>query len=129
MNVTSLKLSQELYELSGWEDTQFGYVDNKLELYWQPPEGVFYPLMKICAAYDLGYLLRKLPHWVTLGQTSGGYTPTGWYISKETSQDYTNPGGKITVKEKTPEDAAASLACELFRQGILIKVGGADGRS
>lgn len=96
MNVSNLELSKELHELSGWDDED-GYLGET-------------PI------YDLGFLLRKLHEIGNLlfsPQSDGS-----WYIF------WDEVDKKHSFHADTPENAVASLACELFRQGILIKVGG-----
>ena len=58
MHVADLRICRELYELSGWEysrawfDQRKPWVSDYID--HNPPF--------ICPAYDLGYLIRKLPH-------------------------------------------------------------------
>ena len=76
MHVASLELSRELYELSGWDDRR------AIQYYWHgddldhvtvvdaeqhEPECAVYP------AYDLGYLLRKLPESTVVSKSGTGY--------------------------------------------------------
>ncbi len=118
MNTASLELCKELYELSGWtkthsvwhDDTAIdpiacGYEDIEHAIHFVP-------------AYDLGYLLRKLPpklegHHLTLSTTRGknewGIWYESWALKTGFNRNYTD----------TPEDAAAKLAIELFKQGVL----------
>lgn len=98
-DVASLELCRELHELSGWEDVdQF----SRKPGFVQKPMGSL-PL------YDLGYLLRKLPPQTRL------------FKAREST--YGIAIGTMVEKYKqfadTPEDAAAKLAIELFKQGIL----------
>ena len=118
MHVASLELSRELYELSGWDDRR------AIQYYWHgddldhvtvvdaeqhEPECAVYP------AYDLGYLLRKLP------RTYGGVGLCVWAAG--TSKWIAEYDGtrKMRVMADSPEDAAAKLAIELFKQNILRK--------
>lgn len=103
MNTTSLEISKRLYELSGWDDTDDHYPKTSNHEY--------------SPAYDLGYLLRKLPRYAggmafQLSSTS----PSGgesWQISYPTG--YVNAFGRAD----TPEDAAGLLAIKLFEEGVL----------
>lgn len=121
MNVASLDLCRELYELSGWYDTQNAYynVDGKPGLYAYSDfkigqERYDYHLLSLIApAYDVGYMLVKLPaKQVKLRNNS----QEGWgcqYDPKRASwPEYSCYGS-------TPEDATAKLAIELLKQGIL----------
>lgn len=123
-NVASLELSKKLYELSGWNDAPFAYdtsyADNWLRYIEDFPgdtrerRGV-----DIIPAYDLGYLLRKMPRvdkdgifaWVTVSNGTNDWTAY-W----ESDQGlYASRSGD------TPEDVACKLAIELFNQGILTR--------
>ncbi|WP_427007158.1 hypothetical protein [Pseudarthrobacter sp. H2] len=125
MNVASLELCKELYELSGWgmevppaayrfwywieAHGEYNLDDGDLMSEDHPP----FP------AYDLGYLLRKLPKLVDgagLLMQFDGSDDDGWCIYYE----------EQPVKYKAfyfdaAEDAAASLAVQLFKQGILTR--------
>lgn len=120
MNVASLKLCRELYELSGWSAPQKYWVlmvsgdwkavnkDTTVEV---EINRSIYP------AYDLGYLLRKLPPYSRI-QSMKGDVP--YRVS------YDNGVSERGVNADTPEDAACKLAIELFKQGILTPDNGYD---
>lgn len=96
MTVASLEFCKELYELSGWVTDE-----------WRSGTGTTtgaYP------AYNLGYLLRKLPDSSEVFRFD--------YNAYEATH-YPNPGGDSSARADTPEDAACKLAIELFKQGIL----------
>lgn len=135
MNVASLELCKELYELSleaDWTDTSF---------YWTPTanveDGLYYDdyfdgsvdwvlchsknivyltrsSQKI-PGYDLGYLLRKLH--------GCGYERVNLIVGDRSTVGVTSPTLAIAESGDTPEDAAATLAVELFKRGILTKAG------
>jgi hypothetical protein len=101
-DVASLELCRELYELSGWKTfaMERGLAEDR----------------PIDPAYDLGYLLRKLQrnHVELVGLTTGEWTARAyWHSTEQARAEYAD----------TPEDAAAKLAIELFKQGILTKEG------
>jgi hypothetical protein len=112
MFTASLQLCKELHDLSGWEEKFAGIVP-----YWLDDgdggEWVCYDNYGddvICPAYDLGYLLRRLP-------------TTSALIRIEPTMD-----GKWRACDRrtfchadTPEDAVCALAIELFKAGILNK--------
>lgn len=125
-DVASLGLCKELYEVSGWTGT-FNFWEQSDgvpsgEPYLIQPElmrryGLWgtQEVKKRWPAYDLGYLLRKLPerdkdirNTVMLGRATGNQ---GWSCIY---RDFAGLGD-------TPEDAAAKLAIELFKQKILQK--------
>lgn len=108
MNTASLELCKELYELSGWNDTYFShetFLDDSDE-----PSG----RLQSIPAYDLGYLLRNLPLGAKTFRDS-----MVWHVWLEAADNQT--GKQITAMAGNPEDAAAKLAIELFKRGILSK--------
>lgn len=127
MNVASQELCEELYSLSGgvkstWKDTEYRrYYDDGLFVTNEKLNGLWLP------AYDLGYLLRKLPKYIghasqscRLGLFPQGFTNTGgsdWCASYDTFK------GEIYLLQTadTAEDVTCKLAIELFKQGILTK--------
>lgn len=112
MNTASFDLCKELYELSHWTLT---------EKHWYQGKPISRsPWGWDCSAYDLGFLLEKLPQntWVGYVDTSGqrGYALAKTYAWDEEGNDI----NKIAeCRADTPEDAACMLAIELFRQGVL----------
>lgn len=138
MNVASLELCKELYELSGWAQTYFIWMD----LQDQEPfvsDGKTGGIRKAdgtpgtyqdafdggtdwLPAYDLGYLMRKLQTELEAGKDD--YTPKDEFLldclydiwtCRTTWNKYKN----YSAEADTPEDCAAKLAIELFKQGIL----------
>lgn len=101
MNVASLDLCKELYELSRWDsdglDTPYD-VSPTGDVSRSDMGGDDY---EIIPAYDLGYLQRKLAH-------------THPYPKEITDSRIV----EIWLAEY-PEDAACKLAIELFKQGVL----------
>ncbi len=120
MNVASLELCKELYELSGWHPVDIG------QLYYTPrigsdkkPQPQLGAGSKSTPAYDLGYLMRKLPRTIPFSaseislrleiQRSGGWLAHyGIYDWK-------------AAIASTPADATAKLAIALFEAGVLTK--------
>lgn len=127
MNLASLELCKELYELSGWNPKHFiydtSYTDNWLRWVAEFDPGTRERmLLKAVPAYDLGYLLRKLPrisedYWLTVQPV----VFPQWCASYDQMDGITT---KFESFADTPEDAAAKLAIELFTQGILTKEAG-----
>lgn len=120
-DVANLENCKRLYELSGWKDTDFGWLAHSD---WETGDWS-HELTKlekkrwVAGAYDLGYLLRKLPavyeehlgaRWIfKLDQEAEGVW-AAYYVSK-----------RLEGNADTPEDAACLLAIKLFEQGILTK--------
>lgn len=136
MNVADLELCKELYELSGWEDTTntFGSTTERLDwIQSDNGKGWYLP------AYDLGYLLRKLPSFIESNSGIGyklilktntrntdriaviGYVALQ-QVESERSKGFEflyHP--KIKFQQGSLEDAACKLAIELFKSGVLAK--------
>ncbi len=117
MNVASLELCKELYELSGWRDTRYFYKAISGMDYMvvaQPDNGKHRERQPTtykwdeCPAYDLGYLMRKLPAYggKFIRQDRDG---TSWVAG---SDGYMEVGFR-------PEDAACRLCIELLKRGVL----------
>jgi hypothetical protein len=126
MNVSSLKNSKRLYELSGWVDVEAYYeyypVADKHALRHSAPDNAFGKDRMlpdyIFPAYDAGYLLRKLPRRVDHEYSNHSVVyPT----SKKWHAGYLTEGVdvKYLVAADTPEDALCLLAIKLFEEGIL----------
>jgi hypothetical protein len=128
MNTASLELCNELFELSGWETEKYYWQDNRSDEYipeLRKLELIDYkPLWlhskdnednHVVPAYDLGYLLRELPH-PTLEQNVYGIWIAKWH--KKTPGKLTGPMNGHGSAD-TPEDAACKLAIELFKSGVL----------
>lgn len=106
MNVASLELSQQLYELSGWRNTTNTFGSSRERLDWiQTDNGKGWYL----PAYDLGYLLRRIPGYCHLEHSAE--TGKMLWMAYHSEQN--------TQYAETPEDAVAKMCIELFKQGIL----------
>lgn len=138
MQTANLDLCKALYEVSGWGEklgeTDFYAVNKKGKQVAFVREGKVIGELsldtwhKSIPAYDLGYLLRKLParieqtkgvlaplHIAPLSKARGG---TEYAVAWELEYLLVP---RIKAEADTPEDAAAKLAIELFKQGILKK--------
>lgn len=142
MNVASLELCKELYELSEWRDCEWQYWNgtahndiSEITLEWG-----YGNYGDNCApAYDLGYLLRKLPSRVDKGRKNYRFVLTNSTSDESWVADYLMPfwqkglpdrgievwlhyGNRAKLTEAdTPEDAVCKLTIELFKQEILHK--------
>src|SRR5258707_9837884 len=112
MNVTSLELSRELYKLSRWVLT---------EKHWYQGKPIYNaPYGWDCPAYDLGFLLEKLPPQTSIKKEFDASpdlpeeTPAHYRALYDTVDDR-----HFWLGADTPEDAACKLCCELIRQGII----------
>lgn len=115
MQVASLELCKTLHELSGWDargedelDVYLLGTGNLVSSNNEHPDA-------ICPAYDLGYLLRKLPG-VKLEQIDKDY-----WNAQQSYNDGTELPDYKTCDAGTPEDAAAKLCVALLKQGVLTK--------
>lgn len=119
MNVASLERCKELYELSGWGDTSFQYTadlqgefdkDSAAECRNCEAEYGCGGRPSI-PAYDLGYLLRKLPPNSWVGRSREGWSsPYAAHIGPEDDN---------SMDADTPEDAAYKLAIDLIKKGAI----------
>lgn len=119
MNVASLELSKELYELSGWDDTSFKW-EEVGEYGWDVAKAS-YLAAEDFPAYDLGFLLRKLPpfignHVLTIEKDPIHYYAGYIEIGRNGKGALLSP---YRQEADTPEDAVAKLAIELFKSGVL----------
>lgn len=130
----SRELCEELYTISGWEDNS---TDSRHY------NGVTLSSGKVDSvpAYDLGFLLRKLPDGVKLFRenlyiSAEGDSREQWRIEPGDCEYLTTgkeqielPMGELgseypeDVTADTPEDAAVLLCIELFQQGVLQRGG------
>lgn len=124
MNTASLELCKELYELSKWEDPSYWWNydgrtsapngETDYRWYLEPKKLPSHKSHYSHPAYDLGYLIRKLPlsSYIATRKSGGATASTGNAIHD----------GKtccITERGATPENAACSLAIKLFQEGVL----------
>lgn len=108
MNVASLNLCKELYELSGWlkGTDKFWFESNsKSQLINKPFKPNGFNEENRYPAYDLGYLLKKLNK---IGVSLSG-SGDRWSASS----------GEVYAVAKKPTDCVTKLAIELFKQGVL----------
>lgn len=137
MNVANRELSEELFKISGWGQTSFHfvahrkyesdeYMDAELQYLTNIPNELRWTGAKIRPAYDLGYLLRKLP--ATIKDTDGLTCSWGlWKGIDGYTTAYGSPDGEdfeVMKVADTPENATAKLCIELLKQGILKKNAG-----
>lgn len=121
MQVASLELCKTLHELSGWDDLPN---DND----WYTERGVIgYRRSGVAPAYDLGYLLRKLPSHDKDGiHANFGVSLLLGGAANLWGAGWESDSGEYELQQaNTPEDAAAKLAIELFKQGVLTRAGDA----
>jgi hypothetical protein len=114
MNVASLELCEELSELSDWRESKSlaakvwcrnGIGEWMVETAYH---GVHPGQIQ---AYDLGYLIRRLPD----DDYEFIHDSDGWYFRGVSP--YADSGGSYDA----PEDAVAKVAIELFKRGVLTK--------
>lgn len=119
-DIADLALCKELYTLSEWSDTHHYYLGDEI-LSRSPRQSDLHPptlTENDCApAYNLGYLLRKLPpktEIVRALDTKYFAIHRIWTAQGVDQIEYIS-------KADTPENAAANLCIELFQQKILIR--------
>lgn len=138
MNVASLENCEKLFKLSGWEVSdhyiQLHDPDAPIELlseYDTRPDSKDYKIL--APAYDLGYLLRKLPKPADLDEDLiyrqldcgkpdylflGYMGNDGWSCQYQIEE---SPLEEMMGEAALPEDAACLLAIKLFEEGILTR--------
>lgn len=115
MTVATPELCKQLFDLSGWSDTYFSTNIYNGRLVKRFPKHS----TEHIPAYDLGFLLRKLPpkYYVTRAEAPADNI---WCIGHEEELP-AESFSEVPIFADTPEDAACMLAIELFKQGILTK--------
>lgn len=122
MNVASLELSKQLYEVSGWGDWKEpggGLPD------WHRTVSDLGGPVNICPKYDLGYLLRKLPFGPDGNGMSFGFAKDKvWYMNFIlTGIRGPHMQSSFSAEGDTPEDAVTKLFLELFNQRLIRREG------
>jgi hypothetical protein len=117
MNVASLDLSRELFELSGWDGE---YPD--LEHWYKELEPNVYTIGDI-PKYNLGYLLRRLPAHseVLVFHHDSGVEYVAMSLRATEGIEDVEAFSRLMPRADTPEDAVARLCIELFKQGVLTR--------
>jgi len=123
MQVASLNLCKELYELSGWNNTEHSYYADPGGLPSLDATGLHH---KVAPAYDAGFLLRKLPREIEnpRGVLMMQARHNGYYYAYTTKTGQEWPFDERAVVyqiDKTPENALCKLAVELFKAGVLTR--------
>lgn len=121
MSTASLKLCKELYDLSGWGSGTLlkdqGDIVNRWHQSWVEEE-----IEMVSPAYDLGYLLRKLPGKIKrerlrLEPRLQWVDDAKWWVAHYVDGSLV----RFNVTDESPEDALCKLAIELFKHGELTK--------
>lgn len=115
----NLENCKKLYGLSGWRDTAFLFTSKANGELWVPSYHTYIVDIKSkIPAYDLGYLLKKLPaikpntkSYLGIKAYGGAWADGGWIAAYGNSDQ--------TVHADTPEDALCLLAIKLFEEKVL----------
>lgn len=109
INVTSITTSRKLFKLTGWKETIFEYDKDGDLMYCTAT-----PQYKL-PAYDLGFLLRKMPYKIV----DKGFLHVS--MGSVSAASYQGTGGNESVyyRAKTPEEAVAQLAIMLIKDGVI----------
>lgn len=137
MNVAAVNHCKKLYELSAWGEQ---IKKDRLDIWGIADDGnasvitqeslAGWPT-KLVPAYNLGFLLRKLPPNLSAVYQEELYLmleldpfDKSWVV-QYTNEQYEVPqpplGVTVSAMAKTPEDAACLLAIKLFEEGVLTK--------
>lgn len=132
--MTSLEISKQLYEVSGWDSDTYYWLQGEVPSLAKQdnyPTVVFhndslseypYAYRRICPAYDSDYLLEKLPPSIEEPTTEYFFELVRG-IEGEWLGIYrdVNDGQYTSSEAYTPSDCLALLAIELFKSGVLVK--------
>lgn len=116
-----LQLCKELYKISEWR-SELTWADNSNgdsnpQIINSDSDYLGHNIYRIAYAYDLGYLLRKLPQPFSLLHRNGE-----WECGRaDPSKDVRYEPEYYWQTAAIPEDAACKLAIELFKSGVLKK--------
>lgn len=127
MSTASLEICKELYQVGNgaWDETEKVWcpysIDGGLTEQWQLETRVGQPYD--WPAYDLGYLLRKLPDGASIQRVGDRYNASLSYNKVDTYGHQTSHTDGTGAD--TPEDAAAAFAIDLFKQGAFTRAGDA----
>lgn len=113
MQVASMELCKELFELSRWGDTHLFYtktgkVSTEASMFSGEP----------LPAYDLGYLIRKLPASVKIELAKRVYYDDDDHWSVDLTA-WLGDSFFMTDDFRSNEDAIATLAIQLFKDKEL----------
>lgn len=139
VQVARLELCEELLQLSGWLDCSFEWAwpsarsatrkNSKLNIsepYVKgmrdhnkdvPTHASWLPEF-IAPAYDLGYILRKLPE-IRLDIWHNGHVVIKYFTHNGVPSKLERKGEVVKAEADNPEDAAVKLCISLIKQGIL----------
>lgn len=146
METAGQDLCEELYQLSGWQDSgyahcladgDYAYVSEgdwtheKFPAFHKGGRNTM-GMESQFPAYPLGYLLRKLPPDLELDDTKYKLTldcksAQVWRasycqaIEHRKGRNLVQNWKYLAAEGNTPEDAACYLAIELFKQGVLTR--------
>lgn len=113
MTVASPDLCRALYADSGWADTaltHFQFHDGRESVEARPVHG--YLSAKGTPAYDLGYLLRKLPASTAIRKRDAAGAERDYSA-------FAPVRSGLLALDRTPENAAAQLALKLLKLKLL----------
>lgn len=108
IKTTSLELSKRLYELTGWDDSEWRIVSYKTSKLGS----------KTIPAYDLDWLLDRLPKMIDDCCLALWHDGLVWVVQYDDEDD---KPPKYPNSADTPCDAACKLLITLIEQG-LVKV-------
>lgn len=121
MSAARLELCQELYKLSKWKDTfSYWYQNWMFNNKWMVGHQGTPSIESTFPAYDLGYLLRKLPPQTRIVKEYEASaelpeeTPAHYHALYDTVDER-----HFWLGADTPEDAACRLAIELLKHGVI----------
>ena len=123
MHIASFEVCKNLYELSGWRVYDYLYWPDQTIRDAHEATSDDLASRNTVAAYDLGYMLRRLPASIQTDdegatacslQLRPSVDASQWTAGYASHDDYL-----FAATDATPEDAIVLLAIALFTQGVL----------
>jgi hypothetical protein len=127
VDVVSLELCQELYALSSWDDCSFDWLIDKIDDEYAREPAISYlnrrhsEIFDWLPAYDLSYLLTKLPPYLHQRRT-GRWSPN-LQIFRRANWWTAGYSGRVdlSARARTAADAVAVVTIRLLTQGLIEK--------
>ncbi|MCO4274281.1 hypothetical protein NG701_07540 [Pseudarthrobacter sp. HLT3-5] len=119
MHFADVGRCKKLFQVSGWDDTSFKYVGGSRDKIEMMPRD-----SRVCLpdvpAYDLGFLVRRLPYAVSVTVSTKGFTTTAAMMR------HRPPFFNYLARDASPENSTVDVFLELFKQNVLTRRGSAD---
>lgn len=119
MHFAEVELCRKLYDVSGWDDTSFKYVGGSRDNIQLRPRNKRITAPDV-PAYDLGYLVRRLPYPVSVTANQKGFVTTAAMMR------HRPPFFNYLARDASPENSTVDVLLEMFKQNVLTRIPSAD---